>query len=305
MKAGVLQKSVGVLYILGAALMFALMNLFVSLAGELPLMQKVFFRNLIAASTVFILLLFRKEKFRIKNKSCLLWLFLRAAVGFLGVVLNFYAIDRIAISDASILNKLSPFFAILFSAVLLKERPSLPEVLFVGVAFAGAMLIVRPSFGAEALPALAGFASGMCAGFAYTCVRVLGVKGERGEMTVFFFSAFSTLVSLPFLIIQFTPMSGYQLLCLLLAGASATGGQFFITAAYRKAPAKEIAVFDYAQVPFAALLGFFFLNQLPDLWSLAGYVVIIGAKTTFGRSDGGREENPPVRRKHRMNSPRD
>lgn len=277
MKAGVLQKSVGVLYILGAALMFALMNLFVSLAGELPLMQKVFFRNLIAAGTVFILLLFRKEKFRIKNKSCLLWLFLRAAVGFLAVVLNFYAIDRIAISDASILNKLSPFFAILFSTVLLKERPSLPEVLFVGVAFAGAMLIVRPSFGAEALPALAGFASGMCAGFAYTCVRVLGVKGERGEMTVFFFSAFSTLVSLPFLIIQFTPMSGYQLLCLLLAGASATGGQFFITAAYRKAPAKEIAVFDYAQVPFAALLGFFFLNQLPDLWSLAGYVVIIGA----------------------------
>lgn len=277
MKAAAFQKSIGILYILGAALMFALMNLFVSLAGELPLMQKVFFRNLIAAVAVFILLLFKKEKFRIKNKSCLLWLFLRAAVGFLGVVLNFYAIDRIAISDASILNKLSPFFAILFSALLLKERPSLPEVIFVGIAFAGAMLIVRPSFGVEALPAVAGFASGMCAGFAYTCVRVLAIKGERGEMTVFFFSAFSTLVSLPFLIAQFTPMSGFQLLCLILAGASATGGQFFITAAYRKAPAKEIAVFDYFQVLFAALLGFFFLAQIPDLWSIAGYVVIIGA----------------------------
>lgn len=277
MKAAAFQKSIGILYILGAALMFALMNLFVSLAGELPLMQKVFFRNLIAAVAVFILLLFKKEKFRIKNKSCLLWLFLRAAVGFLGVVLNFYAIDRIAISDASILNKLSPFFAILFSALLLKERPSLPEVIFVGIAFAGAMLIVRPSFGVEALPAVAGFASGMCAGFAYTCVRVLAVKGERGEMTVFFFSAFSTLVSLPFLIAQFTPMSGWQLLCLILAGASATGGQFFITAAYRKAPAKEIAVFDYFQVLFAAILGFFCLGQIPDLWSIAGYIVIIGA----------------------------
>lgn len=277
MKVAAFQKSIGILYILGAALMFALMNLFVNLAGELPLMQKVFFRNLIAAVAVFILLLFKKEKFRIKNKSCLLWLFLRAAVGFLGVVLNFYAIDRIAISDASILNKLSPFFAILFSALLLKERPSLPEVIFVGIAFAGAMLIVRPSFGVEALPAVAGFASGMCAGFAYTCVRVLAVKGERGEMTVFFFSAFSTLVSLPFLIAQFTPMSGWQLLCLILAGASATGGQFFITAAYRKAPAKEIAVFDYFQVLFAAILGFFCLGQIPDLWSIAGYIVIIGA----------------------------
>ena len=64
---------------------------------------------------------------------------------------------------------------------------------------------------------------------------------------------------------------------LLLAGVSATGGQFFITAAYRFAPAKEIAVFDYSQVLFAALLGFFFLHELPDVWSFAGYFIIIGA----------------------------
>lgn len=95
-------------------------------------------------------------------------------------------------------------------------------------------------------------------------------------MTVFFFSAFSTLVSLPFMIAFFQPMTAWQLTSLLLAGFSATGGQFFITAAYRKAPAKEIAVFDYSQVLFAALLGFFFLEQIPDLFSWIGYAVIIG-----------------------------
>ena len=272
------KRTVGVLFILGAALCFALMNLFVNLAGDLPVMQKVFFRNLIASVAVFFLLLFQKEKFRIHSKKCLLWLFLRSFVGFLGVILNFYAIDTIgSISDASILNKLSPFFAILFSVFLLKEKPRLYEIGFVALAFLGALFVVKPTFTAASLPALAGVLSGASAGFAYSCVRVLSVKGERGMMTVFFFSAFSTLVALPFFIAFYEPMTPFQLFALLMAGVSATGGQFFITAAYRFAPAKEIAVFDYSQVLFAAVLGFLFLDQLPDLWSLAGYGIIIGA----------------------------
>lgn len=305
MRSTVGKKSVGVLYILGAALMFALMNLFVRLAGDLPVMQKVFFRNLIAAIAVFFVLLFRKEKFRI-HKGCFGFLFLRAAVGFLGVILNFYAIDRLNISDASILNKLSPFFAIIFSAFLLKEKPKAIEIVFVLITFGGALFVIKPTFGWETVPALAGFLSGACAGFAYTCVRVLGQKGERGEMTVFFFSAFSTLASLPFMIAFYQPMSGLQLAYLLLAGLSATGGQFFITAAYRKAPAKELAVFDYSQVLFAALLGFLFLDQIPDIWSVVGYVVIIGtavakwlyqmkkqAPAPEERTERKRDEQPP------------
>lgn len=272
------KKLFGILFILGAALSFALMNLFVNKAGELPLMQKVFFRNFFATIIVFFTLLFSKEKFRIHDRSCIPWLFLRAGIGFLGVVLNFYAIDRIgSISDASILNKLSPFFAILFSVFLMKEKPTIPEIVFVLIAFAGAMLVVNPRFDMQILPALSGFLSGACAGFAYTCVRVLGKKGERNDIIIFFFSAFSSLVSLPFMIAFYAPMTGMQWLYLVLAGLSAAGGQFFITAAYKQAPAKEIAVFDYAQVLFAALLGFLFLNQIPKTLSIVGYVVIIGA----------------------------
>ncbi len=61
------------------------------------------------------------------------------------------------------------------------------------------------------------------------------------------------------------------------AGAAATGGQLSITKAYTKAPAKEISVFDYSQVIFAALLGFVFLQQIPDYLSVIGYVIIIGS----------------------------
>lgn len=272
------KKGLGILFILGAALCFALMNLFVNMAGDLPLFQKVFFRNGLTVVVVGVMLCFQKQHFRIRSRACIPWHFLRSAIGLLGVILNFYAIDHIgSISDASILNKLSPFFAILFSVFLLREKPRIPEIIFVLIAFAGAMCVVNPRFDMAVIPAIAGFLSGACAGFAYTCVRILGTKGERGIMTVFCFAAFSTVVTLPVMIVTYEPMTGMQLLYLLLAGAAATGGQFCITAAYRQAPAKEIAVFDYMQVFFAAILGYFILDQIPELLSIVGYVIIIGA----------------------------
>lgn len=72
-------------------------------------------------------------------------------------------------------------------------------------------------------------------------------------------------------------MSLVQLVFLLLAGLSATGGQFGITAAYTHAPAKDISVYDYTQVIFAAVWGMILFAQTPDIWSVVGYVVIIGA----------------------------
>ena len=91
------------------------------------------------------------------------------------------------------------------------------------------------------------------------------------------------LVVLPVILLDYTPMSGYQLAMLLLAGLAAAGGQFSITAAYSNAPAREISVYDYTQVIFAALLGFIFFSQIPDVWSVIGYVIICGVSVIMYR----------------------
>jgi drug/metabolite transporter (DMT)-like permease len=67
----------------------------------------------------------------------------------------------------------------------------------------------------------------------------------------------------------------------MLAGLAASGGQFAITAAYSNAPAKEISVFDYSQIIFAALLGFVLFGQVPDIYSIIGYVTICGASVAM------------------------
>ena len=86
---------------------------------------------------------------------------------------------------------------------------------------------------------------------------------------------FSCVVTLPWLIFDFQPMSSLQWLYLILAGLSASGGQFFITAAYSKAPAKEISVYDYSQIIFTTLLSLVVFGDLPDALSFIGYGIII------------------------------
>lgn len=271
------NKVKGIICVLTAAFGFSVMSLFVKLSGDLPAFQKAFFRNFIAL--IFILFMMLKEKISfIPEKGNIPALFGRSVCGTLGLLCNFYALGSLNLSDANMLNKLSPFFAILFSVILLKEKPGIVQLIGVAVAFIGSVFIIKPGFNSPSLvPALAGVLGGLGAGAAYTFVRVLGSKNENSKRIVFWFSAFSCLLCLPFMIAGYEHMSLLQLLYLILAGTFACIGQLGITKAYLLAPAKEISVYDYFQVVFAAILGFFFFGDIPDFLSILGYILICGS----------------------------
>ncbi len=265
----------GMLCMILSAFCFAFMNAFVRLAGDLPFIQKSFFRNLVAL--LFALCMLLRQHGSLKpHTGALPFLLVRATAGTLGILCNFYAIDHLALSDASILNKMSPFFAILFSWLFLREKITWQQCLIVFGALVGSLCIIKPSFANAAFfPSLIGLLGGLTAGIAYTMVRRLGQIGENKAYIVFFFSAFSCLVTLPWLLFAYEPMTWKQLVILILAGLSAAGGQFGITSAYCYAPAKEISVYDYTQILFAAVLGYLLFDQVPDWLSFLGYVIII------------------------------
>lgn len=271
------QKTKGIIYIVVAAFGFSVMSLFVKLAGDLPAFQKAFFRNFIALIFITVMMLRENIGFAPKKEN-IPGLLGRSLCGTLGLLCNFYALGTLNLSDANMLNKLSPFFAIIFSIFLLREKPTAAQVLGVAVAFGGSLLIIKPGFAdSQLIPAIAGVLGGLGAGAAYTFVRKLGKKGENSKRIVFYFSAFSCLFCLPFLIVQYKSMTFLQTLYLIFAGTFACVGQLGITKAYLCAPAKEISVYDYTQVIFAALLGFFVFGDLPDIWSVLGYILICGA----------------------------
>lgn len=269
-----MNKNKGIQYIILSAFCFASMNTFVKLSGDISSIQKSFFRNLVAL--IFALIVLKKSNEGIKfKKGNLSYLIIRSVFGTIGILCNFYAIDHLMLSDASMLGKLSPFFTIIFSLLFLKEKMSLFQFVSIIIAFIGSLFIIKPSFSNPALiPSMIGLLGAMGAGAAYTTVRFLGQRGERGPMIVFFFSTFSCLSVVPYLIFNFEPMTLQQIVYLLLAGLAAAGGQFSITAAYSYAPAKDISVYDYSQVIFAAILGLFLFQQIPDYLSIMGYLII-------------------------------
>ncbi len=267
----------GIICIILSALSFAFMFLCINLAGDLPFYEKSFFRNSITLVVTSVILLKKRKNISV-HKSDLKDLICRGLFGTLGLLCNFYAIDNMVLADASMLNKTSPFFAMIFGCVLSKEKITPTQLFVILVAFLGCFFVIRPSFtNIDYFPAIIGFIGGLGAGLAYAFVRKLGKNGVDGPVIVFAFSSISTLIVIPFLIFGFVPMTSKQLIILLLGGCFATAGQFLITAAYKYAPASKISIYDYSQIIFTALLGFLILNQVPDYLSIIGYIIILTA----------------------------
>ncbi len=262
----------GIIFITASALGFALMSAFVKLAGDLPNFQKVFFRNLVSTTVALYLIVKHKGSMTGKKENRKILIY-RSIFGTLGVIFSFYAIDNLVLSDANMINKLSPFLVIILSALFLKEKINAKQITSLIVAFIGSLFIIKPTFSIDLVPYIVAILGALFAGAAYTCLRVLRDREEYYTI-VFFFSVFSLVTTFPAFIFVYKSMTLLQLIYLLLAGVFASLGQFGITLAYKYAPAKEISIFDYTNIIFSAILSIVLFNQFPDFLSIIGYIIV-------------------------------
>lgn len=268
----------GILCMLISALAFTFMSVFVRLSGDIPTFEKVFFRNSVSMIVALLMIIqMRGSGLKLfghkKNQPLLLT---RSLLGVSGVALNFWAINYLVLADSTMLSKISPFFVTIFAVLFLKEKLSKLQIPALFIVFLSALLIIKPKFDAEVLPALAGFLGAAAAGGAYTIIRYLKGKEEPATI-IFYFSFFSVITSFPIMLSQgFVVPSYEQLFYLLMIGISASFGQFGITMAYKYAPAAEVSIYNYSSIVFAILIGFLFWGEIPDGWSVTGGCIIIG-----------------------------
>ena len=128
----------GIFCILISAFGFALMSFFVKLSGDLPVLQKAFFRNLIAGSIALIPVIKTNNLVRYpREKKDWIILFFRSIFGTIGLICNFFAVSHINLADASIIQRLSPFVIIILSYFIFKEKVTKKQILFIFLAFFG------------------------------------------------------------------------------------------------------------------------------------------------------------------------
>ncbi|KAB3526243.1 DMT family transporter [Alkaliphilus serpentinus] len=268
------MKNKGILYMIISAFFFSVMAASVKSVPNLPLTEKMFFRNFIGLLAVSITLIRTKTSIKVHQP---LWMLLRAILGLSGVGLYYAALERLPLADAVILNKLSPFFVMIFAVAFLKERIKTGQKLAILVSLLGAVIIIKPTFDITIIPGLLALLSAVFAGAAYTIIRKLSAT-DKPIVIIFYFCLVSSILLIPFMMIEGVVMPSLtESLGLLSIGISAFLAQFFMTTAYKLAPASELSVYTYINILFSSLWGIVLWSEIPDFLSFLGGALIIVA----------------------------
>lgn len=272
------NKKLAAIYMMFSASSFATMQFFVKLtANQIPLFEQVLVRNLIITLMMFYTLYKYKNVDKLKvAEGARLALLVRSFCGFMGVVLFFYTLRKMNLADASALQKSAPFFVILFSSLILKEKLTKEKAVAIVTAFIGILFVVKPRFSSDMLPSMLALLAAVFSGMAHTMIAFMRDK-VHSHVIIFYFGLFSCCCAIPMVITNFVLPTPQQLLWLLGIGIFGGLGQNFLTAAYKLAPAGEVSIYNYTNIVLLTLVGFIFFKEVPDFWSVLGILLIIGS----------------------------
>jgi drug/metabolite transporter (DMT)-like permease len=267
-----------------SALLFASMAATVRVASrELPNAPIVFFRHFIMLA--FLLpWLWRQGREALRTEDFPGHL-VRGLAGVSAVACYFYAIARLRLADAVLLNQSMPLFIPLVERAWLGER--IPRRLWgvLALGFAGLLLILRPGTGVFEPAALFGLASAVLASIAQVGIRRL-TRTEPVTRIVFYFGLVASVVALAPAVHWWKDPSPFTWAVLLLMGVFATLGQLTLTRAYLHAPAASVGPFLYVGPVFAGLIDWVVWGRLPDALFVLGALIVIGAATLALRLRG-------------------
>lgn len=278
---GMSERTKGAALMCTSALLFSAMQIPISLSGTtIPIMEQVFFRNIVTLILSFILIM-RSGGSLFGTKKNQPLLFVRSAFGFLGLITQFYAVAHANQGDVSTMMKLSPFMITLWAAIFLKEKIRKVQVPALLIAFLGAAFVANPAFNSNLFPLFMAFLCAFFSSVSYTLLAYFKNKVD-GMTIIMHFSTFCVLACIPFMIFDFVMPTFKELLLLLLIGVFGGFGQIALTYAYRLATAAEISIYNYSGIVFSIILGYVFLGEVLDVTSVIGCaLVIIAALITY------------------------
>lgn len=265
----------GALFMTGAGLFFAGMGMSVKIASDsLSNAQVVFIRNALGLVALLPWLLALGEGgLRTKHLPNHL---LRGVLGLLNMYCLFYAIARLRLADAILLNYSTPLIMPIVERLWLGEP--LPRRVWapIGLGFLGIALVLKPGLGVFQPAAGVAFAAAIFGATAQVGVRRLTAT-EPPTRIVFYFAIISTAISTAPAVRAWTSPPAALWSVLAAMGVLATLGQMSLTRAYSHAPAAQVGPFIYTSVVFAALLEWLLLGRAPDALSLAGAALVTAA----------------------------
>lgn len=212
----------------------------------------------------------------------------RVLVGYVGMCMFYAAIANIDLVAATTLNSTVPLFGVFFAWLVLREPVGARRAGLAVMGFAGALILIRPGF--VAIDGWALVALGSAALYAMTMILIkLLSRTEPAMRLIFYMNLLFVPVSLPLALVTWVDPAWADAPFILGVGLCATAGHYCFARAMRSADASVVVPFDFMRLPFAALAGFLLFATVPDLWTVAGALVIFASIVLLTRSERRRE----------------
>lgn len=260
------------MWMLLASLLFSGLGALVKLLHELPVWEVVFFRSLIN----FLLLLpwLLRHGASQWRKDSAFPLILRSVSGCMAMGSYFYALEKLKLADAVILNYSSPIPTLLLSALVLGESLSLITFAFILIGFLGIGFILKPDMQVASTAGLIGFSSAFFSAIAYVSMKV-ATRKLSSKFIVVTFAGIAALISFFPMMLNFKTPSFTQWIMIAIMGTVASLAQLSMTRAYKGLQASLASTLSLSTVVFSAVLGFFIWNEVPDRYSVIGTLLVL------------------------------
>lgn len=283
--ATVERPLLGVSLIIGAEAILVITGILIrQLGADLGVAQLVFLRNIVGLLYMSVLIAIQGN---LSLRTSRLHLhFMRAAIGVSAMTCLYYGWTHLPLGTAALLKQTAPLFLPLLGLWMLGERihPILRISLPIG--FSGVALVLQPSSATLQLAVVAGLVGAVLSALAKIYIRMMR-QSEPSRRIVFYFALFATLISAPFALTSWSPLTYWQWAGVAAIGGLSTLAQLAMTRAYHNAPAGYLGPFTYTSVIMATLLGWLIWDESLRTLTLLGMALIVigGVLTVRAKSN--------------------
>ena len=274
-QAGPLSAKHGILWMMGAMMMFSVTNSFAKLLMEnYPVMQIVWARYFFQFILLLAFLGLRLKKVLVTSK---LQLQIVRSFLLLGTsVLFFFGLSKLALADISSIMFVAPILVTILSMPLLGERVGPRRWAGIIVGFLGAIVIIRPGFGMIQLTALFPIGAACLYALYQISTRFLG-RTDNAMTTLVYTASSGTAILSSLVPLYWIAPDTEGWLMMIALGVTSNLGHFSMIKAYVEAPAPTVVPFSYVNLLWATLFGYVLFSDLPDLWTISGACIVAGS----------------------------
>ena len=245
------------------------------LSSSLPVLQitwaRYFFTVVIILPTM---VLFFKKNLKLSEKPKLQ--IIRGLLLFVANILFFYSISQISLSKALTLAFIAPLIVTIFSPIFLNEKVGFNRWVAVMIGFFGCLIVIRPGLIDFNLATFAALGTGFMYGFYLIVTRKLS-NADNPLLTLLFTGIVGAFIGSFVIPFYWVMPSSDQWLFLFLIGFFASIGHLLLILSLKLADASKLAPFGYFEILPNVIIGFYFFNNVPDIFHLSGLVLIIGS----------------------------